>query len=361
MKFFHWLLAIWGGMAFSHAQDMSLGTPFSENQPISTENAIWHQGDIPNLERALARNPSDYDTRIKLGQAYLDVDRYEDAQNCLLPALEAGELEGNTYLLLGRAYLGLNDNKKAEKTFAKGLKRFPEFVEIYLDLGQLNWARGKQEEAISTWESGLMVAPAQADLYFQLSQAFMEQEFYLWAMMYGEVFCHVEPASARKALMSKQLFEIYTKAIPLGGQHVSNIETAFVPKNQAGTTLADLLEGFPGAFNLNATTTSSLILRQVKTMGLKEVASFQKMFIRTWFGNGNANTHPNQLLSFWRKANKAGHLEAYSYWLHSGANPTAYKAWLEVNPGKEAAFLSWFEENSISPLTEPPFLSTATP
>lgn len=73
---------------------------------------------IPQLEQEVQANPDDAEARTRLGVAYYNAERFQDARTTLEAALEAGATSGAPYLYLGLTHEELEDWSAAREAYS---------------------------------------------------------------------------------------------------------------------------------------------------------------------------------------------------------------------------------------------------
>ena len=119
-------------------------------QPQVTNSPVQSQTEL--LKERLNTNPEDVSTWINLGNSYFDSDRYEQAIDAYLKALELEPNNSDVLSDLGVMYRRSGKPKKAISTFDEGLRvdsshtmsLFNKGIVLFYDLDRKN-------EAIETW------------------------------------------------------------------------------------------------------------------------------------------------------------------------------------------------------------------
>lgn len=102
----------------------------AEGRKEKTAEAALH------FEKAITIYPQFVLARLKLGTAYMDLERWDLAEKMLLTTFEIDPKAANALFALGELYLQKNKNQEAERVLLQGLK-----IEDRSFLGHLNLAR----------------------------------------------------------------------------------------------------------------------------------------------------------------------------------------------------------------------------
>jgi tetratricopeptide (TPR) repeat protein len=111
----------------------------------------------PLLDAALDLDPLHGIARMCLGQAYLHVDRLDEAQAILEEVIaDAGD---RTAILYAHLYLGLVYARRgivteADASLRRALELGPNLTEAYWELGRLHHAEGRDDVALAAWRAG---------------------------------------------------------------------------------------------------------------------------------------------------------------------------------------------------------------
>lgn len=116
---------------------------------------------VAALKATAARNPSDAETRVQLGNLYFDAERYDDARGWYEEALKIEPRNVNASTDLGIAYYYSNQPDRALAQFDRSLAIDPKHSKTLLNIGIVR-AFGKQDldGAEKAWQRVLEVAPA---------------------------------------------------------------------------------------------------------------------------------------------------------------------------------------------------------
>lgn len=116
------------------------------------------------LEAAIAKNSSDVEARVQLGDLYFDAERFSEATRWYEDALRINPQHVNASTDLGIAYYYMNQPDRALQQFDRSLQIDPKHTKTLLNIGIVR-AFGKQdlEGAAKVWQEVIATAPSSAE------------------------------------------------------------------------------------------------------------------------------------------------------------------------------------------------------
>ncbi len=124
-------------------------------------------------KQAIRLSPNSDDMHLKLANFYFDQKRYSEAEMEYTEAVRVNPSEKNIYSL-GQLYMSTNRQSEAENQFNKILtKNSANYGAIY-SLGQINRERGNLEEAISKFQQTIAIKKDFAFAYSDLGMAYAD-------------------------------------------------------------------------------------------------------------------------------------------------------------------------------------------
>lgn len=147
------------------SQTAVAGTAQSEAPAASSATAPrLDEAHVDSLRLMADRNPRDEKTRVELGNAYFDAERYAEAITWYEAALKLNPNDPNVSTDLGVSYYYTNQADRALRQFEHSLKVSPGHVKTIFNMG-IVMAFGKQdlEGAAKAWRQVLELAPDSAD------------------------------------------------------------------------------------------------------------------------------------------------------------------------------------------------------
>ena len=103
--------------------------------------------------------PSLGEAWVNLGMLALQDAKWEDAEEYLSNAMDAGALLDRVGYALGVARMNLQDLTGAEEVWRQNMRDWPLHADTYIALGSLLERQGRIREAISIYENGRMAIP----------------------------------------------------------------------------------------------------------------------------------------------------------------------------------------------------------
>ncbi len=143
------------------------GTPPAAMQPAGgaapaaqTQAPPLDESRVQALRAAAEKDPSDAESRVQLGNAYFDAERYGEAVTWYEAALGINPKDPNVSTDLGVAYYYLNQPERALEQFDRSLAVDPAHTKTLLNQGIVR-AFGRQDlkGAVESWQRLVAVAP----------------------------------------------------------------------------------------------------------------------------------------------------------------------------------------------------------
>ena len=134
--------------AAAAAQQAQTAPPFDESRASA-------------LKATIAKNASDVESRVQLGDLYFDAERFADATRWYEDALKIDPKHVNASTDLGIAYYYMNQPDRALPQFDRSLAIDPKHTKTLLNIGIVR-AFGKQdlEGAAKAWQQVIDIAPS---------------------------------------------------------------------------------------------------------------------------------------------------------------------------------------------------------
>ena len=126
-------------------------------------------GDLSNAEKLLksaySGNPKGLNYAVAFSQVLLQLQKYEEVKEVLLPFDKIESVSDFQFLaLLGRAFHLLKDYESAIQVYHKSLLRQGTSLFLLNDLGECYFLSGNQKEALSVWQKSLEIDPNQEEI-----------------------------------------------------------------------------------------------------------------------------------------------------------------------------------------------------
>ncbi|MDB5257072.1 MAG: hypothetical protein JWM14_1767 [Chitinophagaceae bacterium] len=282
----------------------------------------------------------------EIAYAYYIQKDYKKALKYLEPLMKQKTADENVYQLAGNSYDLLGNKEKALATYNDGLIRFPTSGSLHLERGNMELFKEDYEKALSYYEKGIEVAPQFASNYYWAARIYCSSTEKVWGMLYGEIFINLERNSKRTGEISKLLYDTYKGGI----KFTSDTSMSVSFSKPATMDVNDLQKGgemkMPyGTFVYEMTMTMAIL--QEKKIDLVSLNNIRSKFVEVYYQNGNDKKYPNVLFDYQQQLKKAGHFEAYNYWLLGKGEEATFSKWRTDNKTKWEDFVAWFNENKL--------------
>lgn len=301
---------------------------------------------IKLLEEAQKLDPKDYNYPYELGYAYYAQEDYKKALKYFQTCLKMEKSYDRIYQMIGNTQDILGDRSAAFETYEAGLKKCPSSGGLHLEMGNMYLAKEEYNDALAWYEKGVQAEPNFASNYYWASKLYCHSSEEVWGMIYGELFLLKEPGTKRTSEISKLLYDTYKSQITFTS------DTSYSVSFSANSTIVISdpkdLKNFKLPFGIGAYEPDLMI----SCLGQKEITLvslnvIRSSFVSTWFAAKHNETYPVVLFDYQNELKKAGHLEAYNYWVLGSGNPDAFKVWKDKNTEKWDAFVNWFNDNQL--------------
>ena len=272
------------------------------------------------LKNCMKLDPDAIVYPLEIAFAHYRATEYKRAVDILVNLRYHKDVNARVYHLLVKCQLLQGEEKRAVKTLDEGIRKFPAAGNLYMEGGLYRVSKKDTANAILLFDKGIAKDPGFPPNYYHAARMRLQRPYGDAWKLYAEIFCNMEPNSYRCREMSRRLF--YAER---GYQQYFNTMDSAV--QQQLTTIKN-------SRNLSVLDTlcQDLLLRKNDIQ----------------INYNNMNTNLLLLLAEYReKLAKAGHEEAYLYWLYKFADNTGFINWKDVNVEKWDAFANWFNTNSV--------------
>ncbi|MBF9220363.1 tetratricopeptide repeat protein [Hymenobacter ruricola] len=309
---------------------------------------LMDDGHVPEsiklLEEAAALDPTNYHYGYELALAHYMQKEYPTAIALLTPLADRKEASERTYQLLGNSYDLAGQGTQAAETYNQGLKKFPESGPLHLELGNLQLVKKDYAEALKFYEKGIELAPTFPSNYYRAAKLYLASNNELWGMIYGELFMNLERNSARTAEMSKLLFDTYKSEITFPKPNSASVSFG---QNVLDASTMGKGKDFKLPYSMAYETTMGVAVATAHEITLASLNTIRTNFINTYYDMKHDAKYPNVLFDYQRQIAKAGHAEAYNYWLLMKGDEDGFDAWAKANPEKWKNFVAWYQGNAL--------------
>lgn len=307
------------------------------------------------IEKALKLSPKNSIYLYEMGYAYYMKKDYKKAKDIFEDLADSDDAQDLHYKMLGNSLDLLGKPEKAIAAYKKGIKKFPNSGKIYLELGIMSMSKKEYNEALDYWEKGIEVEPAHPSNYYWATKLFANSNEKIWALLYGELFMNLERGSKRTEEISAILFDVYKNTVTAKSDTSMSVDLT-----KRGTTIkisvddikdiekklsSKRLLPFEGTYTMAFAPGSIALKSGTSITGIYQT---QKMLLEFWYNNfKNNEAYPNVLLDYKKQILDAGHLEAYSYWIHSKGSDKEFEEWYNKNESLFKSFVKWFTANPL--------------
>ncbi|MBN2090309.1 protein kinase [candidate division KSB1 bacterium] len=137
------------------------------------KNAQSDNEKIDLLKKALQQNPRHSEAYLELGQVYLRLSRYKDAEDALTQAVIQGSGNLMTFIYLGDAYQKMGQPKDATSAYESAIKKDPKNPTAHFRLIELYLQANNYDEALKRAQDGLKnLGLGNADLWYYTGESY---------------------------------------------------------------------------------------------------------------------------------------------------------------------------------------------
>lgn len=164
------------------------------------------------LEKAVARDSSNFDNLYRLGVMYLDRDRALDATKVLTKAHQLRSKDVPTLVNLGAAHDALGHSAVAQQDYKSALDLAPDDSIAVCRLASSLYANGKYEDAVNMLQDLIKKKPGSYCAYFTMGVAFADAGIYREAMRLWQKVVDLAPNSP-EAISAKESISVLQKFV----------------------------------------------------------------------------------------------------------------------------------------------------
>lgn len=159
---------------------------------------------ISAAQEALQSNPESYALHLRLGAAYLSLDRYPESEGVFRQLIAAGDPLPSSYIGLAQVLMRTGRAAEAVTELAAARKKLgPNFLISYFQGLALDRA-GQSEEAISAFQEAIQLSPGNSEAHLGLGQAELKAGRNNEAITALEMTLRLSPGNAQaKRLLSQ--------------------------------------------------------------------------------------------------------------------------------------------------------------
>lgn len=334
------------------------GKALSQDDYVKLQNALMllnggmAEAAMSDFDELCEKYPDDYLVNYERLIALYHIGEYDRVVNESKRLFQNINVQPGAYQVCGNAYDQMGDPDKAKSVYREGLKRFPESGALYLELGNIDLMSQDYDAAYSNYLHGMEADPDFASNYFRAALlGFSAHELYVWGLLYAETEILLAPENERRECMAKGIYECMVDNVRYdgAGSHNEAIVT-FVPARgmQVSQDVTKASLDFPGVYDgcTNIALKAFVTEKEPFVGSIAHLTRLRKGIVDAYFKiTGNLFGNSMFLLPFQRRIIKAGHWEAYNYFLFSSVCPDEYDAWIATNEKKLRCFIDWLRDN----------------
>ncbi|RQO30951.1 hypothetical protein DBR32_09590 [Taibaiella sp. KBW10] len=290
--------------------------------------------------QAIRMAPDNVALRRDLAYTYFLKKDFESAKQTIEPVLNSAAADEQTFQIAAVIEQANGNITKAKKIVSSGLDKYPNSGVLYNTKGNLLIADAKSNNtALKEWNNGIKKDPYYPTNYYNAAKALYQNNDFMWAVIYAEIFINLEPYTAKTVDMKKMLLDGYKKIF---SQTEDKSLPGFNGENSSKKESRNFASAYKKAINTNISTISDGFTVDNLTM-------LRTRFLVYWNSNF-ARTYPQSLFTYQTKIIKNGHFNAYNQWLFGAVESSQnFAAW--SNQFKEAIrnFEMWKKDNPYLP------------
>jgi tetratricopeptide (TPR) repeat protein len=328
-------------VTLSHSQDSDADKLYWK--AISKmDNEGDYSGAIKLLDEAIKLEPKNIDFQYEKAYAYFKWEDYKSAAKILEKLVKSADATPLCFQLLGNTYNHLGEKGKSDEIYMKGIEKFPDAGVLYTGQGLKALNEKEYDKALEWFEKGMVMDPGYRSDYYYASLLFAGSTETVWSVLYGEIFCNLEPKGNRFDLMSKVLYGVYDTCIVFKD---SSIEVNFTKNATISMDdLKDLKLPFANTvFEMNYL----LSLIGEEEMSIATLNRVRAKFIELYISKKQNVEFPNVLFDYQKKLIDLDYFESYNYWLFYNGNQAEADKWISQNKEKYDQFKEWFAKNPL--------------
>jgi hypothetical protein len=158
----------------------------------------------------------------------------------------------------------------------------------------------------------------------------------VWAVVYAEVYCNLDPNSERSDQIGKLMQQWYEKALAMQGNQIS----VSLSKNAESNSSAKQ-PPFETSFEMSLLLGFAMFKGETNPLSISALIGARRGQLAMWSMRKLPQT---ELIRWQETVTAAGHFEAYNHWLFKGALPEEFTKW---RTGHEAQYNAWLEWQKI--------------
>lgn len=272
-----------------------------------------------------------------LGQALLLARKPGEAVAAIMPIIERGSADEQTYQIAAAALTASGNTKKARTALEQGLKRYPGSGLLYHESGKTHERNGDLKKALAAWLSGIERDPGFHLNYYNAATSLARLDQPLWALLYGEIFINMERQTPRSNEVRALLIDSYRKLfVQIGSQPGAGFGS--VAQNRTAP---------PGFEQAAMQTFISLSPVVSDGISIENLVMLRTRFAMEW-ARSYASRFPHSLFVYHDRMLREGRFEAYNQWLlGKAADESQHQTWIQFHKAAIPDFEQWAQTNKL--------------
>jgi tetratricopeptide (TPR) repeat protein len=145
-------------------------------------DSVRSRSSVAVCQKLVELRPNDADARVKLGDAYAEMERTKEAMASYQEALALDPNSFDAHLGLGKAYFGQGSYDEAIVSYRKALKIRPRSADAQLALGLALSNVGKYDEAMQAFQKAKELDPTIVETQVMTGKAYFQAGMYAQAI-----------------------------------------------------------------------------------------------------------------------------------------------------------------------------------
>ncbi len=183
----------------------------------------------------------------------------------------------------------------------------------------------------------------QPDEYRGLCLLFSKTTERVWAVVYGEVYLNIAQDEPPRNGIASLVFGLYDSGIKVGNS--ASLEVSFSKYAEARQD-----GGVPFETNFEISLGVGIVSTgpNPKPLTIKALSDARLEQLHVW---GEKQLPTTELIRWQQAVVKAGHFEAYNYWLFQAARKDEFLAWRGQHKKEYSLWVDWVAKNRFTPKT----------
>jgi len=160
---------------------------------------------IAHFKKAIEVYPAYQQAYVKMGTAYMDLQKWSEAENALNKAVSLNEKDPVAYLALGTVFAQQKNFEAAEKPLARSLELQPDVAETHCELSRTYWALKKYPQSDQHAQRCAALKPEYAPGHLMLGNLAMAKRDHPGALREYREYLRLDPQGSFAAPVREQV------------------------------------------------------------------------------------------------------------------------------------------------------------